>query len=90
MGNSALTWLKVGFIAILQFIAACAGTLFGGWFSDFVLKRGSVSDRGKEGTGDRRAATRLRDRRRELRRIDALVIAILCVAYFAHVRRWHG
>ena len=90
MGNSALTWLKVGFIAILQFIAACAGTLFGGWFSDFVLKRGVSLTAARKGpviAGLLLASVIVGANYVES---NALVIAILCVAYFAHVRRWHG
>ena len=33
-------WLKIGFFAILPFIAASVGVLFGGWWSDWLLKRG--------------------------------------------------
>ena len=33
-------WLKIGFFAVLPFIAASIGVLFGGWWSDRMLKRG--------------------------------------------------
>lgn len=33
-------WLKIGFFTVLPFIAASAGVLFGGWLSDWLLKRG--------------------------------------------------
>jgi ACS family D-galactonate transporter-like MFS transporter len=33
-------WLKIGFFAVLPFIAASVGVLFGGWWSDSLLKRG--------------------------------------------------
>lgn len=33
-------WLKIGFFAVLPFIAASVGVLFGGWWSDRMLKRG--------------------------------------------------
>jgi ACS family D-galactonate transporter-like MFS transporter len=33
-------WLKIGFFTILPFIAASVGVLFGGWWSDSMLKRG--------------------------------------------------
>lgn len=33
-------WLKIGFFSVLPFIAASVGVLFGGWWSDSLLKRG--------------------------------------------------
>lgn len=37
-------WLKVGFFAIMPFLAAAVGVMFGGWVSDWLLKRtGSAS-----------------------------------------------
>ena len=33
-------WLKIGFFAVLPFIAASVGVLFGGWLSDCMLRRG--------------------------------------------------
>ncbi len=33
-----MAWLKVGFFAILPFLAAAGGVLFGGWLSDKLLK----------------------------------------------------
>ena len=39
-----MPWLKVGFFAILPFLAAAVGVMFGGWVSDQILKRtGSVN-----------------------------------------------
>lgn len=35
-----MDWLKIGFFAVMPFIAASAGVLFGGWWSDFMLRRG--------------------------------------------------
>nr|WP_283949851.1 MFS transporter [Limobrevibacterium gyesilva] len=32
-------WVKVGFFAVMPFIAAAIGVLAGGWFSDLLLKR---------------------------------------------------
>jgi MFS transporter, ACS family, D-galactonate transporter len=37
-------WLKIGFFAILPFIAASVGVLFGGWFSDMLLRRGKSAN----------------------------------------------
>ncbi|HEY1997020.1 MFS transporter [Paraburkholderia sp.] len=33
-------WLKIGFFAIMPFIAASIGVMFGGMFSDWLLRRG--------------------------------------------------
>lgn len=33
-----MPWLKVGFFAILPFLAAAGGVMFGGWVSDKILK----------------------------------------------------
>jgi ACS family D-galactonate transporter-like MFS transporter len=33
-------WLKIGFFAIMPFIAASIGVMFGGTFSDWLLRRG--------------------------------------------------
>jgi ACS family D-galactonate transporter-like MFS transporter len=35
-----MDWLKIGFFAVLPFIAASIGVLFGGWWSDRMLRRG--------------------------------------------------
>jgi len=32
-------WLKVGFFAVMPFLAAAVGVMFGGWVSDWLLKR---------------------------------------------------
>ncbi|NIF75802.1 MFS transporter, partial [Paraburkholderia sp. Cy-641] len=34
-----MAWLKIGFFAILPFLGASAGVLFGGWVSDLLLRR---------------------------------------------------
>ncbi|MGF6774075.1 ACS family D-galactonate transporter-like MFS transporter [Paraburkholderia sp. GAS199] len=34
-----MTWLKVGFFAVLPFVGASVGVLFGGWLSDLLLRR---------------------------------------------------
>ena len=37
-------WIKLGFFAVMPFIAAAVGVMFGGWVSDLILKRtGSAS-----------------------------------------------
>jgi ACS family D-galactonate transporter-like MFS transporter len=35
-----MAWLKIGFFAIMPFIAASIGVMFGGFFSDWLLRRG--------------------------------------------------
>ncbi|MEX3959463.1 MFS transporter [Trinickia sp. EG282A] len=37
-------WLKIGFFAILPFIAASVGVMFGGWLSDSLLRRGKSAN----------------------------------------------
>ncbi len=35
-----MDWMKIGFFAVLPFIAASIGVLFGGWWSDRMLRQG--------------------------------------------------
>lgn len=35
-----MDWMKIGFFAVLPFIAASVGVLFGGWWSDRMLRQG--------------------------------------------------
>jgi ACS family D-galactonate transporter-like MFS transporter len=35
-----MDWLKIGFFAVLPFVAASVGVLFGGWWSDHMLRQG--------------------------------------------------
>jgi len=35
-----MDWLKIGFFAVMPFIAASVGVLFGGWWSDRMLRKG--------------------------------------------------
>lgn len=35
-----MDWLKIGFFAIMPFVAASIGVLFGGWWSDRMLRQG--------------------------------------------------
>jgi len=39
-----MDWLKIGFFAVLPFVAASAGVLFGGWWSDLMLRRGQSAN----------------------------------------------
>jgi ACS family D-galactonate transporter-like MFS transporter len=34
-----MDWIQAGFYAVLPFLAAACGVMFGGWGSDFLLKR---------------------------------------------------
>ncbi|GGF42085.1 MFS transporter [Aliidongia dinghuensis] len=78
-----MEWLKVGWIAVLPFIAASVGTLVGGWISDALLRRGVSLNWARKGpviTGLLLASVIVTA---NYVRSDAVVIAILCVAYFA-------
>jgi ACS family D-galactonate transporter-like MFS transporter len=78
-----MPWLKVGLIAVLPFIAASVGTLFGGWLSDFLLRRGvslNVARKLPVITGLLTASVIVAANYVES---DALVVVILCIAYFA-------
>jgi MFS transporter, ACS family, D-galactonate transporter len=35
-----MEWIKIGFFAVMPFIAASIGVLFGGWLSDYLLRCG--------------------------------------------------
>ncbi len=35
-----MEWIKIGFFAVMPFIAASVGVLSGGWLSDYLLKKG--------------------------------------------------
>lgn len=39
-----MAWLKIGFFAIMPFIAASIGVMFGGFFSDWLLRRGKSAN----------------------------------------------
>lgn len=41
-------WLKVGFFAIMPFLAAAVGVMFGGWVSDVLLKRTGSANIGRK------------------------------------------
>lgn len=78
-----MPWLKVGWVAVLPFIAASLGTLVGGWLSDALLSRGyslNVARKLPVIAGLLTASIIVLANYVES---DALVIAILCVAYFA-------
>jgi len=78
-----MPWLKVGWVAVLPFIAASLGTLVGGWLSDALLRRGyslNVARKLPVIAGLLTASVIVLANYVES---DVLVIAILCVAYFA-------
>ena len=75
-------WLKVGFFAVLPFVAASVGVLFGGWASDRLLERtGSANIARKLPiiAGLLLAATIVAA---NYVQTDALVIAVMSVAFF--------
>lgn len=43
-----MPWLKVGFFAILPFLAAAGGVMFGGWVSDKMLKATGSANLGRK------------------------------------------
>jgi ACS family D-galactonate transporter-like MFS transporter len=78
-----MPWLKVGLIAVLPFIAASVGTLAGGWISDAMLRRGISLNWSRKLpviAGLLAASSIVLANYVES---TAMVIAILCVAYFA-------
>jgi ACS family D-galactonate transporter-like MFS transporter len=75
-------WLKVGFFAIMPFLAAAIGVMFGGWISDLLLRRtGSANIARKLPiiAGLLGASTIIGA---NYASSDTLVIAILSVAFF--------
>lgn len=78
-----MPWLKVGMVAVLPFIAASVGTLAGGWISDAMLRRGISLNWSRKLpviAGLVAASSIVL-----ANYVDSItvVIAILCVAYFA-------
>ncbi|MGX7000683.1 MFS transporter [Caballeronia sp. KNU42] len=75
-------WLKVGFFAVMPFLAAAVGVMFGGWVSDLLLKRtGSANIARKLPiiVGLLGASTIISA---NFVSSDALVITILSIAFF--------
>jgi len=78
-----MSWIKVGFVAVLPFIAASVGTLLGGWISDTLLRKGVSLSRARKWPvifGLVAASSIVLANYVES---TAAVIAILCFAYFA-------
>jgi ACS family D-galactonate transporter-like MFS transporter len=75
-------WLKVGFFAVMPFLAAAVGVMFGGWISDLLLKRTGSANIARKlpiifgllGASTIIAANFVSS--------DALVITILSIAFF--------
>jgi ACS family D-galactonate transporter-like MFS transporter len=78
-----MPWLKVGLIAVLPFIAASVGTLFGGWLSDRLLRKGYSLNVARKLPVIAGLLTASVIVAANYVQSDALVVAILCVAYFA-------
>ena len=78
-----MTFLKIGFYAVLPFIAASVGVLFGGWWSDTMLRRGKSANVARKApiiTGLLLASTIIAANFVES---NTAVIAILSLAFFA-------
>jgi ACS family D-galactonate transporter-like MFS transporter len=78
-----MDFLKIGFFAILPFIAASLGVLLGGWWSDTMLRRGISANVARKLpiiSGLLLASTIITANFVES---DAVVIAILSLAFFA-------
>jgi ACS family D-galactonate transporter-like MFS transporter len=78
-----MAWLKIGFFAIMPFIAASIGVMFGGVFSDWLLRRGvspNVARKLPIIAGLLLASTIILANYVES---NVVVIAILSVAFFA-------
>ena len=76
-------FLKIGFYAVLPFIAASIGVLFGGWWSDTMLRRGLSANIARKTpiiTGLLLASTIITANFVDS---NAAVIAILSLAFFA-------
>ena len=76
-------WLKIGFFAILPFIAASIGVMSGGWLSDSLLRRGKSANVARKLpiiTGLLLASTIVLA---NYVKSDTVVIAIMSVAFFA-------
>lgn len=76
-------WLKIGFFAIMPFIAASIGVMFGGIFSDWLLRRGKSANVARKLpiiAGLLLASTIILANYVES---NVVVIAILSVAFFA-------
>jgi ACS family D-galactonate transporter-like MFS transporter len=78
-----MAFLKIGFYAVLPFIAASVGVLFGGWWSDRMLRRGKSPNVARKApiiTGLLLASTIITANFVES---NTAVIAILSLAFFA-------
>lgn len=78
-----MAFLKIGLYAVLPFIAASVGVLFGGWWSDTMLRRGlspNVARKAPIITGLLLASTIIAANFVES---NGVVIAILSLAFFA-------
>ncbi len=76
-------WLKIGFFAVLPFIAASVGVLFGGWLSDSLLRQGKSANVARKLpiiAGLLLASTIILA---NYVKSDTVVIAIMSLAFFA-------
>jgi MFS transporter, ACS family, D-galactonate transporter len=78
-----MEWIKIGFFAVMPFIAASIGVLMGGWLSDYLLRKGKSVNIARKLPiimGLLLASTIIMANYVES---DTAVIAILSVAFFA-------
>jgi MFS transporter, ACS family, D-galactonate transporter len=78
-----MAWIKIGFFAILPFLAASVGVLSGGWWSDWLLRTGrgaSIARKLPIITGLLLASTIVAANYVDS---DIAVVAIMSVAFFA-------
>lgn len=76
-------WIKIGFFAVMPFLAAAVGVMFGGWVSDALLQRTGSANVARKApiiAGLLGASTIILA---NYAQSDTLVIAILSVAFFA-------
>jgi ACS family D-galactonate transporter-like MFS transporter len=85
-----MDWIRVGFFTALPYVAGFFGILFAGWWSDFMLGRGSTLNAARKlpviaglvGASTIAAANYVES--------DRVVIAILSVAFFAQAMSSSG
>ena len=81
--DRGLDWIRSGFFAVLPYLAAACEVMFGGWLADALLKRGATLSFARKLpviTGLLGASTVVRA---NFAPSDAVVIAVMSVAFFA-------
>ncbi|MCA8093451.1 MFS transporter [Burkholderia anthina] len=78
-----MPWLKVGFVAAVPFVAASVGSLVGGWVSDWMLRCGVSLNWARKLPVIAGLFTASSIVLANYVESNTVVLAILCVAYFA-------